>query len=266
MQRSSNVLCWLLAALFLSATDACAQLTSNLVAFWELEEASGTRNDGHASNHLTDLNSVGSTTGKVGTAADLESTSSQRLYIADNADLSVGDIDFSGCFWTNPESLSGFPSPFSKDTITVTADREYGAYIDGTTLYFYVFDTGGSFKQTSSGITLSTGTWQFVCFGHSASANEIWISKNTDTPITTAHSSGVRDAGAPFAIGGGLNGTSPTGDSWDGAIDQFGFWKRDVRSDISTMHNGGAGMSLAAMSGGGGPPTVRRLMTLGVGE
>jgi hypothetical protein len=65
-------------------------LTDNLIAFWGLEEASGTRNDAHGSNHLIDNNTVGSATGRVGTCANFDRFTDEHLSIVDNAALSLG--------------------------------------------------------------------------------------------------------------------------------------------------------------------------------
>jgi len=40
------------------ANTAGSDLTTNLIAWWNLDEASGTRNDSHGTNHLTDNNTV----------------------------------------------------------------------------------------------------------------------------------------------------------------------------------------------------------------
>ena len=57
-------------------------LTTDLYrAYREMNEASGTRNDSHGANHLTDNNTVGSAPGIVGTAADFEAGSLEYLSI-----------------------------------------------------------------------------------------------------------------------------------------------------------------------------------------
>src|SRR5215217_5866024 len=76
-----------------------SQLQNNLVGYWTLGEASGTRNDSIGSNHLTSNNGVGQTTGKQGSAASFVRASSQYLSITDNAALSTGDIDFAVGVW-----------------------------------------------------------------------------------------------------------------------------------------------------------------------
>jgi len=80
-------------------------LIDDLVAFWELEEVSGTRVDAHGANDLTDNNTVASTTGKVGNCADFEASNSESLSIADNAALSMGvNQSFTVNCWVNMES------------------------------------------------------------------------------------------------------------------------------------------------------------------
>ena len=72
--------------------DTTCTLPTNLIAYWKLDEASGTRNDSKGANHLTDNNTVTQAVGKVGNAAQFTLANSEYLSIADNADLSAGDI------------------------------------------------------------------------------------------------------------------------------------------------------------------------------
>src|SRR5678815_5281605 len=97
-------------------------LTDSLIAFWELEEASGTRVDAHGANDLSDNATVTSAAGKVGTAADFEVGNSEFLSIVDNPDLSVADIDFTWCAWVNSESLDTTRYILSKGT---SSDHSY---------------------------------------------------------------------------------------------------------------------------------------------
>ena len=50
------------------AKDTDGTLPTNLIAYWKLGEASGTRSDSKGSNNLTDNNTVTSAAGKWGTA------------------------------------------------------------------------------------------------------------------------------------------------------------------------------------------------------
>src|SRR5688572_28354046 len=64
--------------------------TSGLVSWWSLNEASGTRNDSHSTNHLTDNNAVPSAAGLKGNSAAFVTAGLESLSIADNASISTG--------------------------------------------------------------------------------------------------------------------------------------------------------------------------------
>src|SRR5574341_2164717 len=77
----------------------------NLISFWELEEASGTRLDATASdNDLTDNNTVTQATGKVGNAAQFTRANTEYLSIAHNTSIACGDIDQTRCAWVYLDS------------------------------------------------------------------------------------------------------------------------------------------------------------------
>ncbi len=224
-------------------------LADNLIAAWELDEASGNAIDSHGSNDLTDTNTVGAGTGLVyGSARDFESGSSEYFALADNADLSTGDIDYTFEVWLKLESSI---------TCTVLAKREgyeYGIrnvpgsggirFTHGTNEINTLFDTLGA---------LSTGTWYQVFAWHDATNNLNGITVNNGTPITSS------DAGAAAADGGGAFnlGRDPVfGEPFDGLIGPVRFWKRVVTSDERTeLYNAGAGRDYAYITGGGGDVT-----------
>jgi hypothetical protein len=77
-------------------------LATGLVSYWELEESSGTRNDSHGSNNLTDVNTVGVATGIQGDAADFVRANTESLTITDASQTGLditGDMSLS--FWMN---------------------------------------------------------------------------------------------------------------------------------------------------------------------
>ena len=85
-------------------------LLTGLVAYWNLDEASGTTRVGSVGFNLSDVNTVGSTTGKVGNAADFETSQDDHLRATDAAasvmDFS-GNQDFTIAFWLQTESQPG---------------------------------------------------------------------------------------------------------------------------------------------------------------
>lgn len=224
-------------------------LTTSLVACWELEEASGTRNDAHGTNHLTDNNTVTSGTGKVATAASFARANQESLTITDNAALSMGDIDFTIAAWVNRASsvdagvVSKWDIPGSK--------REYVFDIESSIATFYVSPDGSSSTSITASTfgDLGTSAWRYVICWHDATANTINICVNDGAVDSTAHTTGVLDSTATFYLGS-LNDLTGNGFSLDGLLDQVCIWKRVLTSgERTSMYNGGSGLSYAAMSG-----------------
>src|SRR6056300_583443 len=85
----------------------------DLVSFWKLDEASGTRVDAFGSNDLTDNNTVGQATSLTGVpyteGADFERGNTEYLSITDasQSGLSPLSSDFSVSVWVKFESLPG---------------------------------------------------------------------------------------------------------------------------------------------------------------
>lgn len=225
-----------------------------------MNEASGDALDAHGGIDFTDNGSVGSGTGIVSGARDFESAVSQWFSHADSASLSTGDIDFSFEVWVNFESVVGTNTFIRKWDGSGT---EYIFWFDGgnfvsNRLLLAVRSGGGTITyvaETTYGVP-STGVWIQVCAGHSATADEIWITANAGTPLTAAHSSGVSDTGGAVAIGQDGAGH----ETLDGLLDNVRFWKRDIRSDVSWLYNSGNGRSYADIVAEATPPATRRFL------
>ena len=241
-------------------------LIDNLIAAWELDEASGNAIDSHGANDLTETGgTIATGTGLIyGSARDFEADDTEWFTIADNTDVSAGDIDFSFELWIKAESLTTFRALFGKDN--GGAGKEYNcyAYSNGN-IQFNVSNSGLAEHGvvTAGAGSITTGNWIQVCCGHSATANETWIAINAGTPATTSYSGGVQDGTAGFQIGAlDSLGSLP----FDGLIGPVRFWKRDIRSDISELYNSGSGRTYAYITGGGGGATgAGFLLLLGCG-
>ncbi len=244
----------MLAVSVVHATD----MSANLQAFWSLDNV----NDAHGSNTLTNNNTVTFVTGKVGNAGDFNG-STQYLSIADNAALSMGDIDFSVQLWFKVDSLTPSAQTLLVKGDSVSGNMEYGFFVinDGTVRWR--IDTGlGGFPTVISGTTISTGVWYHVIGYHDATANEIGIVVNDDTPVTTTHLFGSQDTAQPLEIGRDQSGSR----YFDGLVDQAAVWKRRLSgSEITELYNSGNGYTYAQTTGGGGAaaPCLRSLLGVG---
>lgn len=240
-------------------------LSDSLISYWPLDEASGSALDAHGSNDLAESASdtIDSAAGHVGGARDFELADTEYFSIADNADLSTGDIDFTIAAWVNLESL-GTRTIVSKFS-TGASSREYTLQEVGTgasaRLRFSVDSNGTAIDTAVNADTfgaVSTATWYFVVAWHDSVNNVIGISVN-DISDTAAHSAGVFDGTAAFAIGARVNAD---GDYFDGIIDEVGFWKRVLTSaEITELYNAGAGRDYAYIAGAA-PATNRRRRVL----
>lgn len=170
-----------------------SSLLSNLVSYYSLEEASGTRYDAHGSNDLTVGGTLVQTTnGVIGNDCQFGTTVSDKLYKDTATELYGGDKDFFISIWaqinTKLSPWNGLVSMGSGSSGTIantdyfiahnyTADRMRFYVSDGSAWYYVQADTFGS---------LSTSTYYYISAWHDSAANTISISINNGTADTTS--------------------------------------------------------------------------------
>lgn len=224
-------------------------LSDNLVGYWALNEASGNALDSHSTNDLTNNNSVGSATGKVGNARDFEEGSSQYFSIAPPAALQMGDIDFTIQAWVNFESI-GSPRSICGQWGPNAATDSWLIYTDSATANNFFFACQGIssnvFLRASNLGTPSLATWYHVVVWHDSVNNQVGIKINNGTANTASYSGGTRVLASPdFTIG-----RSNTA-NMDGLLDEVAIWKRVLTSvEIADLYNSGSGRDYAYISGG----------------
>lgn len=233
---------------------------------WGLVEYFGLNDDGgnvnlvgsHAGVTLTNNNGVTLATGeKVGDgAAQFASASSQSLSVADNAELSTGDMDIWLAAWIWADALTGgtFPNIAGKNTGTA-ATMEYFLQINATALTI-AFATGGAAQRSvSSATTIATGQWIFV-MGYHDSVNDVnGISINGEA-FTTATTSGTEPSDTTTAFRIGARSLGASGDRFfDGRIDAVAVGKSPalgiaaLATEIrDRLYNGGSGREYPFLS------------------
>lgn len=219
--------------------------TTNLVAWWSLDETGGVRNDSHGANHLTDNNTVTSVTGKHGNAADFVSAQSEYLSVADNVSLSAGNVDYTICGWIylkNKSDNHRFASKWTAGTNNRSWQLSYSTILD--TFSFQISSNGTdvvSIWATNFG-SPSISTWYFICAWHDATADTINIQVNNGKTNSAAHSAGMYDDNGAFLIGASF--VSPSTVYTDMYIDEVLIAKRIYTADErSWLYNDGAGRS-----------------------
>lgn len=230
-------------------------LLDGLISHWKLDEASGNALDAHGSNHLTDVNTVGSAVGKIGNARVFNRANSEYFTISDNAELSItGDLTIAGWVRCDQVESSNDQHWLAKWDFD-TAQRSYLLRHGGTTkrLEFYVSRNGSS----STGVAannfgaLSNGVWCYVVAWHDATNDQIGICVNNGTPNTVAYSDGIFDGNAPFRIGALASSSNIY--MWHGQLDEISIWARVLTGDERTeLYNSGNGLAYEDYDGGGG--------------
>lgn len=224
-------------------TAGVSSLHNNLIAFWRLEEASGTRNDSKGTNHLTDNNTVTQATGKVGFGAQFTIANSEYLSIADNADVSTGDIDFTFACWVYLDAKATTQMIVGKSDATA-GNREYHLYYNQSTDRFLfevhrATDTGASATANNFG-SPTVGTWYFIVGWHDAAADTVNIQVNNGTADSTATGGALQASGtAEFDLGRRSFGGSNL--YLGGRLDAVGLWKRVLTASERTELFAGAG-------------------------
>lgn len=227
--------------------DLSASEKTSLQAYWNLNEASGTRSDSHSTNNLTDNNTVTAKPNTAykdsDTAAQFTSANSEYLSVNDNASVSTGDIDFSIAGWFYFDSLT--PAGLISKWSGVASTQEYVLYYSatgGNTFDFYVGN--GSSNNHVSSTSPVVGTWYFVVAWHDSAANTINIQVNNGSVVSASHTTGVLDGTNAFQFG------KDQGSSYhNGRISNVGLWKKVLSSnDRTSLYNGGAGRNYNQLS------------------
>jgi hypothetical protein len=229
-------------------------LLDNLISYWKLDEASGNAIDSHGTNTLTDENTVGTAAGKILTGREFVAARSERLFVASNATLQAGDIDFTISLWLKTTAVPSFQFYYNKSAANV-ADREFAVYFNASSIAFFVYNPAGTITQVVSGVFPAIGSWFHVGAWHDSANDQIGISVNNAAAVTAAHSGGVRAAGQEVEIGS----RKTQGFFLTGVLDEIGFWKRLLTdAERTALYNGGNGLSYDAFGGGGIIPILRQ--------
>lgn len=223
-----------LGALQWTQPASAAALFNNLIAHWRLEELSGERKDAIGTNHLADINTVGQAEGRLGKAASFGGPAlEEALSIADNAALSMGDIDFTIAGWARFDTLGpgGLVSKWQAGSL------EYMVFFNGAGLEFHVSANGVSSVSVISNTAISVGNWYLFVAWHDTTANTINISVNDGVSVSLAHSTGVHNGVSAFHLG------RAEFDYFTGRLDSVSIWKRALTpSERTQLYNGGAGL------------------------
>jgi hypothetical protein len=212
-----------------------ASLLDGLVAYWKLDETSGTRIDSAGSSNLADNNIVGSTTGKIGNAANFNGTN----YLSTTSTWAPSN-SFTISAWIKLNSALKRTIVGQDWADTPPEIRNFLFRIDNGTLEFFIL-SGGATSVNLSSVALNDGNWHFVAaiYDDTASTIKIWADTNTNTagsvPTPSFQATTIYVGRRQFLI-------AP--DNFIGDIDEVGIWNRALTAaEISILYNSGAGIT-----------------------
>lgn len=222
-------------------------LTDNLVSYWKLDETSGTRNDSHGTNHLTDNNTVLYGTGKQGNCADFERTNSEYLSIADASQTGLEmTTAFSTSLWMNMESSAPVDNNMGLMSKTGRVSGGwmlgYRNYPSGNDNIYLEVWNGGSVTYAYTGdLNLSTATWYHIVTTFSSGTFKLYINGVDTTWTKVGSDTTATDGNAVFNLGKlSTDGAS----CFDGLLDEVGIWSRALSStEVADLYNSGSGLA-----------------------
>jgi hypothetical protein len=230
--------------------DVAGTLTASLISYWPMNESSTgvgavSRADAFGSETLTDNNTTPSTTGIKGNAINLAVANSEYLSHADDAALSTGAVSFSLSTWVKLTSLPGAgTNRFIAAKYTDATHAEYLLYVNNTggvyRFRFSIYNNAGAsigFVSADNFGAPTTGVWYNIVAWYDNPGETLNIEVNNGAVNSTAVTAGQTpaDTTAVFNIGA-VAGVQ----FLDGAIDEFGFWKKVLSSQERTdLYDGG---------------------------
>jgi hypothetical protein len=218
--------------------SVASPLLTDLVAYYKLDETSGTRFDSVGANNLSDFNTVGFAIGKIGNAADFVEANNEYLSIASNTDLQLNSGSWTIAFWVKTPTIAGIQTLVSKWS---NIKREYIIYTSGGQVLLGIGkgdNSGGSFQ--TNGANHGDDIWTFIVVWYDAVASKSYIQLDNGSiaehtvPLTPGNSNN------DFRIGGDNDNDG----RFTGLIDEAGIWHRTLTApERSQLYNGGSGIT-----------------------
>jgi hypothetical protein len=233
-----------------SIITAGTNLLSGLIAYWKLEEASGTRYDSHGSYDLTENVGIDNGVGVKGDCAVSNSTydGGRSLTIFPSPYDSVGS-SWSLSFWiaaNGGDAPQVFPNAWGNCCLFTIPT------IDGDQILFGQIwkdgESGGGHTDISkSGIY--TGGFVHVAITHDLPTKTVRVYYNSVeehiityiTSLNSVSGSGGEENSVLSMFGGDTTGTNYAG---PGKLDEVGIWGRVITAaEVSALYNGGSGIT-----------------------
>jgi len=236
-------------SLLMSASATAALITDNLVRHYKLDELAGgtAAVDSTGNKNLSQDSGAGGpipspgATGIIGGAWDFERDNSEFLDEGDA--VWAGGVNVAASIWVKPESLDSNGSSeytiFSEDSGTLAAqtkDAVLSVTDQGAVIWrLELGDPNWTVLQTSDGV-IANNAWNHITVVKQGASASIYhngaLSVNTAIPNVTTDS--VNDLML------GAFEDSDASDTWDGLMDDAGFWERALSpAEVASIYQQG---------------------------
>lgn len=215
---------------------ALSTLVTGLVAYWSLDETSGTRADSVGSADLTDNNTVGSAAGKNSNAASFVAANTESLSIADF----VMPDSYTISLWSSKSAGDSYPALVKACGATWYTQAQVVVYWSEAAVLRCIVGDGTNYPTADIG-SLTATNLNFVVATYDASSKKCGLSVNGSAVTLSAALAGTRyNTATTFSIATGDTGDVPN--RITGLIDEVGLWSRVLTEDErAELYNSGTG-------------------------
>lgn len=204
-------------------------LSTNLSAYWKLDETSGTRIDSKNGFDLTDNGSVGFSVGKINNGTEFNNN---YLSGTINNEFSSG-FSISSWFKLNTVPTTIYVHIAGENNYYTEQVFRYGFQLENGTIRFYTSEI------TIYGPTISEDQWYHVVASVSNTEASFYVDGIMVGSVTTNNVVGNYNPLIPFTLGA-LQGYN---EAFNGIIDEVGIWNRALTdAEVTRLYNNGNGL------------------------
>ena len=225
-----------------STTPAASDLLTDLLAYWPLDETSGSAADSSGNGYTGTLSGTISqgTGGKLGTCYNFEADSSGYINFGNTLGSLFDLQDVSVSCWINIES-----QPSNRAVIgTWNGDNCWMVYTTASEVVAVV-NYGSGNVQTVSNSALSTGVWHHIIYTADRDGyTHLYIDGAVQNDSDNISAGSAANLSTTNQLNVGTWGDGYTDACFDGKLDEIGIWTRVLTADeVSELYNSGSGLA-----------------------
>lgn len=213
------------------------------VAYWKMDDASTSTSkidsSGNGYTLSTAVGTVGTQPGKFGNAAYFPNAAGDYINVTDNANLSMGNVDFTVTGWFKINSLGDHRVMVFKGSASDTAGTEYKMHYNVTNNDFEFLISNGTTATTATTdglLTPAADTWYFFAGGYDSVNDVVFLSINNSVRDTTTNTTGSQDTAGEFDVGAANGGSHHGGYIDDLKVYRYVRTTKQLTEDMNTGH------------------------------